>query len=90
MLTPVKPNLLMKPKKLKSQDRWKQKHLNLNEDELKSFRALFGQLLWVWHQTCPHISFDLSELDSSVNYVTVEYSLSRNKVLKMPKQNQSL
>ena len=90
MLAPVKPNLLMKPKKLKSQDRWKQKHLNLNEDELKSFRALFGQLLWVWHQTCPHISFDLSELDSSVNYVTVEYSLSQNKVLKMPKQNQSL
>ena len=90
MLAPVKPNLLMKPKKLKSQDRWKQKHLSLNEDELKSFRTLFGQLLWVWNQTCPHISFDLSELDSSVNYVTVEYSLSRNKVLKMPKQNQSL
>ena len=90
MLAPVKPNLLRKPKKLKSQDRWKQKHLGLNEDELKSFRTLFGQLLWVWNQTCPHISFDLSELDSSVNYVTVEYDLSGNKVLKMPKQNQSL
>ena len=64
-------------------DRSKQKLLGLNEE--------FGQLLWVSNQTRPNISFNLSELSSSVNYATVEHILRANKVLKkMPKSNQSL
>ena len=47
MLASVKPNLLMKLKKIEiTGDRSKQKHLDLSEEELKSFRALIGQLLW--------------------------------------------
>ena len=43
------------------------------------------------NQTRPNISFNLSELSSSVNYATVEHILRANKVLKkMPKSNQSL
>ena len=33
----------------------KQKH-GLNEEELKSFRALIDQLLWTSNRTCPDIS----------------------------------
>ena len=66
-------------------DRSKQKHLDLNEEELKSFRALIGQLLWLSNQTCPNISFNLSELSSSVNHATVEHILRANKVLKNAK-----
>ena len=36
-----------------------------------------------------YISFNLTELSSSVNYATVEHILRANKVLKMPKSNQS-
>ena len=63
-------------------DRSKQKHLDLNKEELKSFRALIGHLLWVSNQTRPDISFNLSELSSSVNHATVEHILRVNKVLK--------
>ena len=66
------------------------KHLDLNEEELKSFRALIGQLLWVSNQTRPDVSFNLSELSGLVNHATVEHILRANKVLKMPKSNQSL
>ena len=58
-------------------DRSKQKLLGLNEE--------FGQLLWVSNQTRPNISFNLSELSSSVNYATVEHILRANKVLKNAK-----
>ena len=63
-------------------DRSKQKHLDLNEEELKSFRALNGQLLWASNQTRPNISFNLSELSSSVNHATVEHILRAHKVMK--------
>ena len=65
-----------------TRDRSKQKHLDLNEEELKSFKALIGQLLWASNQTPPDISFNLSELSSSVNHATVEHILRANKVLK--------
>ena len=67
-----------------------QKYLGLNEMELKSFRPLIGQLLWVSNQTPQDISFSLTELSSSVNYATIEHILRANKVLKIPKPNQSL
>ena len=38
-----------------TRDRSKQKHLDLNEEELKSFKALIGQLLWASNQTPPDI-----------------------------------
>ena len=83
MLASVKPNLLMKLKKIEiTGDRSKQKHLDLSEEELKSFRALIGQLLWASNQTHPDISFNLSELRNSVNHATVEHILSANRVLK--------
>ena len=83
MLASVKPNLLMKLKKIEiTGDRSKQKHLDLSEEELKSFRALIGQLLWASNQTHPDISFNLSELSNSVNHATVEHILSANRVLK--------
>ena len=65
-----------------TRDRSKQKHIDLNEEELKSFKALTGQLLWASNQTPPDISFNLSELSSSVNHATVEHILRANKVLK--------
>ena len=69
----------MKPQEIKS----KQKHLGLNEKELKSFRALLiDQLLWASDQTCPDISFNLKELSKSVNYATVEHIFRGNKVLE--------
>ena len=37
------------------------------------------------NQTCPDISFNLSELSSSVNHATVEHILRANKVLKNAK-----
>ena len=83
MLASVKPNLLMKLKKIEiTGDRSKQKHLDLSEEELKSFRALIGQLLWASNQTHRDISFNLSELRNSVNHATVEHILSANRVLK--------
>ena len=67
MLTSVKPNFLIKWRKNEiTGDRSKQKHLDLNEEELRSFRALIGQL-WASNQT-PDISFNLIELSSSVNH----------------------
>ena len=64
-------------------DTSKQKHLGLNEEELKSFRVPIGQLLWVSNQTRPDISCNLSELSSSINHATVQHILRANKVLKM-------
>ena len=61
----------------------KQKHLGLNEEELKSFRVPIGQLLWVSNQTGLDISCNLSELSSSINHATVQHILRANKVLKM-------
>ena len=66
-------------------DRSKHKHLGLNKEPLKSLRALIGQLSWASNQTHPNISFNLSELSSSVNYITVEHVLRANKVPKNAK-----
>ena len=67
MLTSVKPNFLIKWRQIQiTGDRSKRKHLDLNEEELRSFRVLIGQL-WASNQT-PDISFNLIELSSSVNH----------------------
>ena len=42
-------------------------------------------LLWASNQTHPDMSFNLSELNSSVSYATVEHILRSNKVLKNAK-----
>ena len=68
-----------------TRDRSKQKHLGLNEEELKGFRTLIGQLLWVSNQTCPDIFFNVSELSRSVNYATFKQILRANKLLRKAK-----
>ena len=57
------------------------KHEPLNENELKPFRSVTGQLGWAARQTRPDIAFDCYELSSSVKHATIEDLLRANKVL---------
>ena len=59
-----------------TQDRSKQKHVDLTKAGLNSFRILIGHLLWASNQTCPVVSLSLRELSRSVKYVTSTYIIS--------------
>ena len=61
------------------------RHEPLNENELKQFRSVIGQLGWAAGQTRPDIAFDCCELSSSVKHVTIEDLLRANKVLSRAK-----
>ena len=57
----------------------------MNENELKQFRSVIGQLGWAAGQTRPDIAFDCCELSSSVKHATIEDLLRANKVLSRAK-----
>ena len=61
------------------------RHEPLNENELKQFRSVIGQLGWAAGQTRTDIAFDCCELSSSVKHVTIEDLLRANKVLSRAK-----
>ena len=61
------------------------RHEPLNENELKQFRSIIGQLRWAAGQTRPDIAFDCCELSSSVKHATIKDLLRANKVLSRAK-----
>ena len=65
-----------------SRKRSKIKSDNFNDNELRLYRTLIGQLSWVAKQTRPDISLDICDLSNAVNHVTVSHILCASKVLK--------
>ena len=61
------------------------RHEPLNENELKQFRSVIGQLGWAAGQTSPDIAFDCCELSSLVKHATIEDLLRANKALSRAK-----
>ena len=53
----------------------------LNDDQLKKFRCLIGQLMWVANQTRPDILFDLCQLSSSCKNATQKDISIINKIV---------
>ena len=58
----------------------------LNDDQLKNFFCLIGQLMWVANQTRPDILFDLCQLSSSCKNATQKDISIINKTVSKVKQ----
>ena len=54
----------------------------LNENELKSYQTLTGQLSWIGNQWRPDIIFAIFELNSAIKNATINHLKQSNKVLK--------
>ena len=55
----------------------------LNENELKSYQTLIGQLFWTATHSRPDITFAICELSSAINIATINHLIQANKVLKI-------
>ena len=64
------------------------RHEPLNDNELKQFGSVIGQLGWATEQTRPDIAFDCCELSSSVKHATIDNLLRANKVSSRAKSPQ--
>ena len=62
-------------------ERLKNKSDPLNENELKSYWTLTGQLSWIANQSHPDITFAIYELSSAINNATINHLIQAIKVL---------
>ena len=67
--------------------RYKQKHLPINDEERTQLRSSIGQLNWLATQTRPDLSFDVCHLRTSLKNGTVELIIKTNKAIKKAKYN---
>ena len=54
----------------------------LNENKLKSYQTLTGQLSWIANQWSPDIIFAIFDLNSAIKNATINHVKQANKVFK--------
>ena len=54
----------------------------LNENELKSYQTLIGQLSWIANQSRPDITFAICELSRAIKNATINHLIQVKKVLE--------
>ena len=60
-----------------------------NEDEIKKFRSLVGQINWLSTQSRPDVSYDALELSCNMGNTRVEHIIQANKCLKKMSMSES-
>ena len=68
-----------------SKNRKQQKNGKLSSDEIDELRSLVGQLGWIAGQTRPDLAFEVCQLSSSINHLTVNDLIKANKLLAKTK-----
>lgn len=72
-----------------SQKRRAKRESFLNEQEIKEYRGVVGQINWVSSQTRPDATFDMLSLSMQMKHPQVENAIEANKVVRKLKSAQS-
>ena len=62
----------------------------LNENELKSYQTLIGQLSWIANQSRPDITFAICELSRAIKNATINHLIQVKKSLRKNVINQKV